>query len=1052
MTQPSSRTVRRLFSLVSALTLAACMVLAVVSMLPGGGARPAVAAGVQAGAVTHTLVADFNVCAILNPPLNRVLTDTVVSNVDDGEIRLTAYLEDYFDGDDLDYSRWISIPRDSGPPVVANGLMTLTNVGVRSVISVPIAGRDLETRVRLQQVYTNTGFGDIALGREVWLGAERPDFLPPIVCPGEADCDGAHRVFYTDESNNVSALKRDALETPYPEQLLEDVDLTQFHVYRIDWGATNTVMSIDGVGWPTTTFASTYVYSPYVWLYTNQYGKPVEVDWVRINYYPQLTGQYQSCVMGGPLTDTHWTTLSWSADLPTGTDATLETRTSDDGVTWSGWAEVATSGGAVSNPNGTYLQYRVTLNTGDVNASPEIGSVSAGFELNEAPTASAGGPYSINESALLTVNASGSTDPNVGEALTYAWDLDNDGSYDDATGITATVTFDDGPAVRTLGVRVADTSGVTDTATTTVNVNNVNPTATFNTPSTLNEGDLFDLTLTGPADPSTADMTAGFNYRFNCGDGSGWGSFGASNSRNCEAIDNPSQQVLGEIRDKDGGSTTYTVTFSVNNVAPTAVMNTPGTVDEGGSIDVSLTTPIDPGNNDTAAGFTYAFDCGDGGGFGGFGVITSTACTALDNPSQTIRGRIRDKDNAFTTYTATVTVNNLPPAATFNAPPAAVDEGDPIGLSFTGASDPGPTDNSAGFQYAFDCGDGLGFGSFSATSSANCTAIDNPSQQVRGQVRDKDGLSATYTATVTVNNLPPDAVFNAPSAALDEGTAFSLTLTSPTDPGSADVTAGFTYAFDCGSGFSTYSTNNAFNCTALDNPNQQVRGRVRDKDGAFEQYSVTFDVNNVAPTASTTGPYSGDEGSAIAFTGVVTEPGASDAPTYLWTFGDGFTSTLRTPTHTYTDNGVYTATFKVTDKDNASATVTTTVSVANVAPTALPGGPYTGTPGQPVSFTGNQNDPGSDTFTYLWDFGDTMTSTLPSPTHVYTAPGVYTVTLIVTDDDLGVSAPATTTVNVRYMIFLPAIMRNSGASGAGQQARVGTLDGWSITIEDRLTR
>lgn len=50
---------------------------------------------------------------------------------------------------------------------------------------------------------------------------------------------------------------------------------------------------------------------------------------------------------------------------------------------------------------------------------------------------------------------------------------------------------------------------------------------------------------------------------------------------------------------------------------------------------------------------------------------------------------------------------------------------------------------------------------------------------------------------------------------------------------------------------------------------------------------------------------------------------------------------------------------------------------------------------------------------YLWDFGDGKNSTLANPTHVYTAAGNYTATLLVTDNSNGTSAPATIPIKVK---------------------------------------
>ncbi len=68
-------------------------------------------------------------------------------------------------------------------------------------------------------------------------------------------------------------------------------------------------------------------------------------------------------------------------------------------------------------------------------------------------------------------------------------------------------------------------------------------------------------------------------------------------------------------------------------------------------------------------------------------------------------------------------------------------------------------------------------------------------------------------------------------------------------------------------------------------------------------------------------------------------------------------------------------------------------------PVANAGGPYTGTVGTPVQFNGSGSfDPDGTVNSYSWNFGDGTTGTGATPTHAYSAAGVYTVTLTVTDN------------------------------------------------------
>jgi hypothetical protein len=180
--------------------------------------------------------------------------------------------------------------------------------------------------------------------------------------------------------------------------------------------------------------------------------------------------------------------------------------------------------------------------------------------LNQPQTVQAGGPYSVAEGGSVVLSATGS-DPE-GGPLTYAWDLDNDGSYETA-GQTATFSAAalDGPSTRTVGVRVTDNGGARATDSATINVTNVAPDATFVAPASTPAGFAFTLSLTSAHDPSAADTAAGFEYAFDCG--SGYGAFGASSTASCPTSDTGSLSVGGKIRDKDGGVSEYRATVSV---------------------------------------------------------------------------------------------------------------------------------------------------------------------------------------------------------------------------------------------------------------------------------------------------------------------------------------------------------------------------------------------------------------------------------------------------------------------------------------------------------
>ncbi len=393
---------------------------------------------------------------------------------------------------------------------------------------------------------------------------------------------------------------------------------------------------------------------------------------------------------------------------------------------------------------------------------------------NVAPSAtlSAGSP--INEGSSSEVTFSSPLDPSsvdTAAGFHYAFSC-TDGSLAGATyagsGTSPTINclFDDN-GNYTVRARIIDEDDGFTEYTATVGVNNVPPTGTFVVQSPVDEGSSSELHFEDQFDPSTADTTAGFHYSFACTSDINdlIGSYAltdGTNTYSCPFADNGFYGVGGRIIDKDNGSYTSGGGVTVNNVAPTATFNATSPIDEGSSSTVDFSSPYDPGSLDTAAGFHYAFSCTGGSlagaTYAGSSTAASTTCPFADDGIYTVNGRIIDKDNGFTEYTATVVVNNAPPAIT-----AADSLSDDEGNSVTGSvswTDPGTLDTHV---VTIDWGDGTlvttspTIAAATSTYSANHVYDDDGLYTITYTVTDNDDDFDTETRTATIANVAPTA-------------------------------------------------------------------------------------------------------------------------------------------------------------------------------------------------------------------------------------------------------------------------------------------------------
>lgn len=127
---------------------------------------------------------------------------------------------------------------------------------------------------------------------------------------------------------------------------------------------------------------------------------------------------------------------------------------------------------------------------------------------------------------------------------------------------------------------------------------------------------------------------------------------------------------------------------------------------------------------------------------------------------------------------------------------------------------------------------------------------------------------------------------------------------------------------------------------------------------------------------------------------------STNKPTkWQWDFGDWTVSTLQNPSHTYSKEGTYS--ISLTASNSSGSDTETKTDLIVVAPNTNPpnadfsASPQNGNAPLNIQFTDkSSNSPTS----WEWDFGDESTSILQHPIHTFNQNGIYSVSLIVTNE------------------------------------------------------
>ena len=590
------------------------------------------------------------------------------------------------------------------------------------------------------------------------------------------------------------------------------------------------------------------------------------------------------------------------------------------------------------------------------------------------PSANAGPDQTIDEDILFMFNGSGSTDDVA--IANYTWNF-TDGSPVTLFGVRPAYQFNN-PGQFIVTLNVTDIVGNRDWDTMTITARDITPPiANAGQDRVVEKGTV--VTFNGAL---SLDNVGIVNYSWNFTDGALVILYGVQPQHQFNTY---GQYIVTlNVTDAAGNWRTDTMVVSVRDITPPSPDAGP---DQSVNEDV-LVAFNGSGSSDNIGIVNYTWNFTDGGPVRLYGA--QPAYTFNTPGIFVVMLKATDAEGNWAADNVTVTVKDITSPSAEAGPDQAVDE-DSL-MSFNGS---GSSDNAGIANYTWNFTDGAPVRLYGVKPSFT---FKNPGFFiVTLEVMDAAGNWATDTMTVTVNDITAPAADAGPNQTIDEGT-----LVIFNGSGSSDNVGivNYTWTFMDGAPVALYGVQPTYRFM---NPGVfVVTLNVSDADGNRDTDALNITVNDITAPIAEAGPdMAVDEGTVVTFN----SSGSSDnvgIVNYTWTFDDGGEISLYGVATAYKfDNpGLFVVTLNVSDATCRWATDTLTLTVEDITrPFASAGQDQTIEEGTILRFDGSGSTDNVGIINYTWKFTDGGAVILhgAQPTYTFGNPGIFEVTLNVTD-------------------------------------------------------